>query len=86
MNYSIPFSEQELEEVAALLRADISSRHIELRRTRNPGFRAHVRCRMKLEESVLAKIDQTLGHQRLQGTQDEIESMETHPLPLDLSR
>ncbi len=58
MKHTILLNDEELEGLGELITADISERRVELRRTRNPGFRDFIRHHIELEKNILNELNQ----------------------------
>lgn len=57
MKHAMMLNDEELREIGSLVNADISERRTELRRTRNPGFRAQVKHHIELDRNILHELE-----------------------------
>ncbi len=54
MVHQLVFSDEELDQLECMLRHELETSHHELRRTRNPDFRAQILRRIGLAECMLS--------------------------------
>ena len=57
MKHAMMLSDEEIRELDGLVNADISERRTELRRTRNPKFRAQVQHHLELDRHILHELE-----------------------------